>query len=668
MISSLLLLLLFGSALVACTHRISIGIDLGTTRSSVAIYHNGKVQVLTNWQGERSLPSYVAFTDAGERLVGQPAKEYAVISPNNVIYDTKRLIGQRLQDREVLEQLDKVLLTVIEKDGKAAVQVVIGGEIAVFSAEAISEIILQELKTLAESYYGQTVSSAVITVPAWFNDAQRQATKAAAGRAGFEVERIVNEPAAAAMAYHLDRLGGKFNFFVYDLGGGTYDASLFTYEDGVPEVRATAGNFYLGGNDFDRNMADYIARLWNAKSGRDCTHNATAMSLLLQKSEVTKIILSSQETARIEIEAFHNALDLNETLTRTAFELLNENLFQATLPHINKTLVDAGMDRQDVNYVILSGGSTRIPRVATLVHSFFNNKTKVLHGINPEEVVAHGAAIEAQRYSYRPGPCSCGGMLFSSAGTYGVENVDGTVIPISPDQGWRADNEWKRSARFHVFTTAADGQSTFHVRLFRSTDKNMTTDNTLIAQLNLTGITQAPRGIAKINVTVMLDERGRISLEAVDVTPDSTDDAVLSPKVSAHLDVGGYWTFPTKEETRQYEEEKRLEREEAQREAEREAIQVPKTAARLEFVSYATALIERMRNGRDSVGRNEKLNIADEKQILQALAAARAWIESRDEFASSIDVVHEQRRRLESVVEPIFARFSAKSVRIHDEL
>ncbi|KAJ3150589.1 ATPase with role in protein import into the ER [Geranomyces variabilis] len=664
MISFLLLLLLFGSALVARAQRISIGIDLGTTRSSVAIVHKGKVQVLANWQGERSFPSYVAFTDAGERLVGRPAKEYAVINPNNVIYDTKRLIGRRLHDREVQEQLNKLPLTVVEKDSKAAVQVVIGGETAVFSAEEMSEMILQELKTLAESYYGETVSSAVITVPAWFNDAQREATKAGAGHAGLEVERIVNEPVAAAMAYHLDSRGGESNFFVYELGGGSYDASLFTYEDGMPEALATAGNFYLGGNDFDRNVADYIASVWNAKSGRDCRHNATAMSLLMQMSEITKIILSSQETARIEIEAFHNALDLNETLTRTAFELLNENLFQATLPHINKTLVDSGMDRQDVNYVILSGGSTHIPRVATLVRSFFNNKTKVLDGINPEEVVAHGAAIGAQMYSYMTGPCNCGGLLLPSPGTYGVENVDGTVIPISPDQDWQVDDEWKGTARFHVFTTAADGQSTFHVRLFRSTDKNMATDNTLIAQLNLTGITQAPRGVAKIKVTVMLDKRGSISLEAADVTPDSTDDSGLSPKVSVHLDIGDYWDFPTKEETRQYEEEERLERE---REAER-AIQVSKTAARLEFVSYSTALIERMRNGRDSVGRNEKLNIADEKQILQALAAARAWIENRDEFASSIDVVHEQRRRLESVAEPILARFSAKSVRVHDEL
>ncbi|KAJ3170935.1 Endoplasmic reticulum chaperone BiP [Geranomyces variabilis] len=455
--------------------------------------------------------------------------------------------------------------TVVEKDNKIAVQVFTGGKLAVFSAEEIAGMILHELKTLVESYFGQTVGFAVVTVPTSFNDVQRQAMKDAGGHAGLE--------------------------------------------------HGAHGN--PGGPPW---------------AGSQCGAHSDNL------------------------------------------ELLNENLFQATVPHITKTLIDAGIDRWDVDYAILSGGSTHIPRVVTLVNEFFNNKTKVLHGINPKEVVAYGAAVQVMFFTpYPPSTCNCDDMRFSRMGHYGVEDVDGAVvIPIIPEQDWEHDYKWEGTAKSHVFTTASNGQSTFQVRLFRSRDQDMTTDKTLIAQLNLTGITQAPRGVAKIKVTVTLDERLRISLEVADVTPHWTDKFMIPfrtappPKASAHLDVGNYWDFPTKEETRKSEEEARIEKEKS----ERENALARKKEARFEFVSYTTALIERMRKGgRDLVrGRDKQLTVSDEKEIFQALAAARAWIENRDEFASSIDVVHEQRRRLESDVEPILARLSGKNVLVHDEL
>ncbi|KAJ3132435.1 ATPase with role in protein import into the ER [Geranomyces variabilis] len=634
-----------------------VGIDLGTTYSRVAVIHGGRSEILATLEGDRAIPSYVAFTDAGERLVGQKAKEYAVINPGNAIYGSKQLIGRRLNDRNVQERLKDWPFHVVEKDNKTAVQVMIGGEVAVFLAEEISGMILHELRLLAESYLGHNVSDALITVPAWFNDAQSWATKAAAATAGLDIVGISREPIVAARAYGLDkRLPVSSSVVVYDLGGGAFDGSLLFIEDEIFDILETSGNEHLGGDNFDRNLAHYAAHLWNAQSGQDCTRNATAMRALIQKSEIAKRLLSSQTAARIEILAFHNEQDLDLTVTRSTFESLNEQLLQTIMPSINTTLLKS-YEQTEVDHVVLAGEFARIPRMAELVESHMNGK-KALHGISPEEVVAYGAAVVA----LERGCCSYSYIDPGLDGSYGVEDAGGTVVPM-------IIYAWQPVLKSHIFTTFTDGQATFRVRLFKSAVWDMKNDNMLIGELNLTGILRAPRGVARINVTVAIDKQDHISVQAADVTPHWTDRwqitrylrATLLPRVSAHFDIDGHASdFLTEKQL-----EEQLSRDRLEERAAKENHELKyKLNPRFEFASYTTALIGRVRDLDEFEGR--KLQGASRERLLKALANARAWIESRDKYAASIDTIQEQRRLLESVAEPILAWLSAVSV--HDEL
>jgi len=391
-----------------------VGIDLGTTFSCVGIFKNGRVEIIANDLGNRITPSWVAFTET-ERLIGEAAKNQAPSNPDNTIFDVKRLIGRRFDDPEV--QRDKKLYPyrIVEKEGKPYIQVTWKGEEKTFSPEEISAMILTKMKETAEAYLGRKVENAVVTCPAYFNDAQRQATKDAGTISGLNVLRIINEPTAAAIAYGLDKTGGEKNILVFDLGGGTFDVSVLTIDNGVFEVIATNGDTHLGGEDFDQRVMEYMLKNFKKKSGKDAGKNRRAIGKLKREVERAKIQLSTQHQATIEIESFHEGDDLTETLTRAKFEEINNDLFKKTLGPVQKVLEDSKLKKNEVDEIVLVGGSTRIPKVQQLLKDFFNGK-EPNRGVNPDEAVAYGAAVQ-------------GGILSGEEQTEGIVLFD--VIPLT---------------------------------------------------------------------------------------------------------------------------------------------------------------------------------------------------------------------------------------------
>merc|ERR1711862_308798 len=372
-----------------------IGIDLGTTYSCVGVWRNNRVEICPNEQGNRITPSYVAFLNDGTRLVGDAAKNQASSNPSNTIFDIKRLIGRKYNDNSV--QNDKNLLPfkiVNSGDSKPAIEVNIGNnKTKKFTSEEISAMILRKMKEIAESFLCTDINSAVVTVPAYFNDAQRQATKDAGTIAGLNVMRIINEPTAAAIAYGMDKKDGEKNVLVFDLGGGTFDVSLLTIEDGVFEVVATNGDAHLGGEDFDQRVMEHFIKLYKKKKGKDLRKDVRAVQKLRREVEKAKRALSAAHQVRVEVESLIDGEDFSETLTRAKFEELNMDLFKGTLKPVQKVLEDADLTKKDIDEIVLVGGSTRIPKVQQLVKEFFNGK-EPSKGIIPDEAVAYGAAVQ----------------------------------------------------------------------------------------------------------------------------------------------------------------------------------------------------------------------------------------------------------------------------------
>jgi heat shock protein 5 len=368
-----------------------LGIDLGTTYSVVGVYKNGRVEIIANDQGNRITPSVVAFTDT-ERLVGDAAKNQIAANPTNTVYDAKRLIGRKFNDPTVTKDRKTWPFELVEKETKPYIAAVWKGKNQVFSPEEISAMVLTKMKETAEAYLGYTVNHAVITVPAYFSDAQRQATKDAGRIAGLNVLRIINEPTAAAIAYGLDKKGGERNVLIYDLGGGTFDVSLLSIEDGVFEVLATAGDTHLGGQDFDNRVVQHFIKLIKKKHGKDISNDKRAVMKLKKEVERVKCALSSQHSTPVEVEALFDGVDFSETLTRARFEDLNMELFKKTIDPLKRVLSDADLKKSDVDEIVLVGGSTRIPKVQEMVKQFFDGK-EPSRGINPDEAVAYGAAV-----------------------------------------------------------------------------------------------------------------------------------------------------------------------------------------------------------------------------------------------------------------------------------
>lgn len=470
-----------------------IGIDLGTTYSCVGIYKNGRVEIIANELGNRITPSFVAFTD-DERLVGEAAKNQASSNPDRSIYSVKRLIGRDYKDKEV--QQDKKLLpySIVDRNGKPYIESsVVGGATKQMAPEEISAMVLTKMKEIAENYLGQDVKNAVITVPAYFNDAQRQATKDAGAISGLNVMRIINEPTAAAIAYGLDKKAGSSEktILVFDLGGGTFDVSLLTIDGEIFEVEATSGDTHLGGEDFDQRVLQHFLKLIKKKYNKDISKDNRAISKLKGEVEKAKRDLSSVIQTKIEIENLVEGVDFKETLTRARFEELCADLFKKTLKPVEIVLDDAGYEKSDIDEIVLVGGSTRIPKIQQLIKDFFNGK-EPNRGINPDEAVAYGAAVQGGILGGEADEDTAGILLIDVAPlTLGIETVGGVLTPIIPK------GTVIPSKKSQTFTTYQDNQETVTIKIFEG-ERAMTKDNHPLGNFDLTGIPQAPRGVPQI--------------------------------------------------------------------------------------------------------------------------------------------------------------------------
>jgi len=602
---------------------IIIGIDLGTTYSCVGVYQNNRVEIIANDQGNRITPSYVAFTADGERLIGDAAKNQLTSNPKNTIFDAKRLIGREWGDKTVQSDAKYFPFKMVNKNNKPYIEVETNLGNKQLAAEEVSAMILGKMKETAEAYLGTAVKSAVVTVPAYFNDAQRKATKDAGVIAGLNIKRIINEPTAAAIAYGLDKQDGEKTILVFDLGGGTFDVSVLAIDSGVFEVLSTSGDTHLGGEDFDQRVIQYFTQLWKKKNNLDISKDQRAVQKLRREVEKAKRTLSSQHQARIEIESLVDGIDFSETLTRAKFEELNADLFKGTLEPVKKCLKEAGLEKNEIDEVVMVGGSTRIPKVTQLVKGYFNGK-EPNKGINPDEAVAYGAAVQ-------------GGVLGGAATnivlidvnplTLGIETVGGVMTKLIPL------NSIIPTKKSQVFSTAADNQETVTIKVYEG-ERAMTKDNHLLGQFDLTGIPPAPRGTPQIDVTFAIDANGILTVAAEEKGTGKKEEITIN-----------------NDDNRLTPEEIQNMISDAEKFAEEDQKIKDLATARNELESYAYSL-------KNTVADEEKLEgklTADEiGQITEAASAAVEWMDNNVD-ADPADF-KEKKAELEEVAGPLMAK------------
>nr|AAA82183.1 70 kDa heat shock protein [Neurospora crassa] len=606
----------------------AVGIDLGTTYSCVGVFREDRCEIIANDQGNRTTPSFVAFTDT-ERLVGDAAKNQVAMNPANTVFDAKRLIGRKFSDPEVQADMKHFPFKVIDRGGKPVIQVEFKGETKVFTPEEISAMILQKMKETAEAYLGGTVNNAVVTVPAYFNDSQRQATKDAGLIAGLNVLRIINEPTAAAIAYGLDKkVEGERNVLIFDLGGGTFDVSLLTIEEGIFEVKSTAGDTHLGGEDFDNRLVNHFVQEFKRKDKKDLSTNARALRRLRTACERAKRTLSSSAQTSIEIDSLFEGIDFYTSITRARFEELCQDLFRSTLQPVDRVLTDAKIDKSQVHEIVLVGGSTRIPRIQKLISDYFDGKEPNKR-INPDEAVAYGAAVQAAILSGDTSSKSTSEILLLDVAplSLGIETAGGMMTKLIPR------NTTIPTKKSEVFSTFSDNQPGVLIQVYEG-ERQRTKDNNLLGKFELTGIPPAPRGVPQIEVTFDVDANGIMNVSALEKGTGKTNQITI-----------------TNDKGRLSKEEIERMLAEAEKFKEEDEAEAKRVAAKNGLESYAYSL----RNTLSDSKVDEKLDAADKEKLKSEIDKIVAWLDENQQ--ATREEYEERQKELEAIANPIMMKF-----------